>query len=102
MRDRSGFILAMLFGTLLLLSARASGEVATLISDPSASADGASESSEPYGYTRFNGVVYFTATDNEHGRELWRTDGTDAGTFLVADITPGSVDSSPNNYTVMG
>lgn len=33
--------------------------------------------------------VAFRACDQEHGNELWRSDGTAAGTFLVADIEPG-------------
>ena len=39
------------------------------------------------------GLLYFTALDWEHGYELWRTDGTAAGTRIVADIQPG-LDSS--------
>jgi ELWxxDGT repeat protein len=33
--------------------------------------------------------LYFTADDGEHGRELWVTDGTGAGTKLVKDIALG-------------
>lgn len=34
-------------------------------------------------------ILYFTANDGINGRELWRTDGTESGTYMVKDITPG-------------
>jgi ELWxxDGT repeat protein len=40
-----------------------------------------------------DGVSYFSATDPQHGAELWRTDGTAAGTTRLTDICPGSCDS---------
>lgn len=33
--------------------------------------------------------VFFTASDHVSGRELWRSDGTEAGTTRVADLVPG-------------
>ena len=42
-----------------------------------------------------NGDLYFSATDPAHGDELWRSDGTAAGTALVKDIHPGAAKSSP-------
>src|SRR5262249_11920119 len=42
--------------------------------------------SAPALMTLFNGQVYFSADDWYHGREIWRTDGTTAGTVLVKNI----------------
>ncbi len=40
-------------------------------------------------FTPFDGEVYFPAQDPDHGYELWRSDGTAAGTQLVVDALPG-------------
>jgi ELWxxDGT repeat protein len=49
----------------------------------------APQSSSPNGFTDVNGVMFFHAYDPVHGQELWKTDGTTAGTTLVKEITPG-------------
>ncbi len=36
-----------------------------------------------------NNVMYFIGNDGLSGFELWRTNGTEAGTYLVKDINPG-------------
>ncbi|MDO1447665.1 PA14 domain-containing protein [Rhodocytophaga aerolata] len=36
-----------------------------------------------------NGTLYFTAIDYTYGLELWKSNGTSAGTVLVKDIRPG-------------
>ncbi len=41
--------------------------------------------------------AYFTVGDLEHGRELWATDGTRAGTALVRNINPDG-DSVPHGF----
>src|SRR5262249_21985781 len=42
-----------------------------------------------------NGTLYFAANDSTHGPELWQSDGTAAGTTMVADINPGGGGSYP-------
>lgn len=39
------------------------------------------------------GALFFVANDRAHGSELWKTDGTPAGTVLVRDIRPGPASS---------
>ncbi|MBK7037965.1 MAG: T9SS type A sorting domain-containing protein [Bacteroidetes bacterium] len=37
----------------------------------------------------FNNELYFLAYDFAHGMEIWKTDGTEAGTHILKDINPG-------------
>lgn len=60
------------------------------------------QSSHPDEFVRVNGVSFFVGTDDKHGRELWKTDGTEAGTELVKDIYTGPDGSSPFNLTEVG
>ncbi len=55
--------------------------------------DRTEESSSPSGLTVLGGNILFTANDGIHGFELWRSDGTAAGTAMVADINPGNESS---------
>jgi ELWxxDGT repeat protein len=45
-----------------------------------------------------NGTFFFVGWDAAHGYELWKTDGTDAGTLMVKDINPGSASSLPSSF----
>jgi ELWxxDGT repeat protein len=48
------------------------------------------------------GVVLFAATDGSSGTELWQSDGSAAGTALVADLYAGSGSSNPSSLTRLG
>ena len=43
--------------------------------------------------------LVFAADDGVHGFELWISDGTDAGTEMLADLNPGPGDSNPQHFT---
>jgi ELWxxDGT repeat protein len=58
--------------------------------------------SYPTGLKAINGFCYFTADDSVNGYELWRSDGTSAGTTRQTQIAAGSLSSSPYSYAALG
>ena len=59
-------------------------------------------SSGPRYLTAVGNTLFFTANDPVNGTELWKSDGTAAGTVVVKDISPGSFSSFPSNLTAVG
>ena len=51
--------------------------------------------------TLVGNVVCFAANDGIHGRELWQTDGSTTGTFLVRDMQPGPIGSQLEGFHAM-
>ena len=60
----------------------------------------------PYPITRgqvfIGSTMFFSGDDYANGRELWAHDFDNSSSWMVADINPGSSDSSPDDFTVMG
>lgn len=56
-------------------------------------------SSNPEQLTALGGLLYFSAEAPDTGRELWRSDGTEAGTVMVTDLAPGAASSDPSSLT---
>src|SRR5262245_24933185 len=59
-------------------------------------------SSAPQNLVNVNGTLFFSADGGPQGRELWKSDGTAAGTVLVKDIVPGGTGSNPYQLTAAG
>ena len=64
-------------------------------------------SSYPSGLTAVGGTLFFTAVTRDTGTELWKSDGTAAGTVLVKDINTDTffgnpVGSNPGDLAAVG
>src|SRR5204862_226073 len=58
-------------------------------------------SSNPGSLMNASGTLFFSADDGVNGGELWKSDGTAAGTVMVADINT-SGGSGPSSLTCVG
>ena len=67
----------------------------TLVKNIYADSGSTPSSSSPTQLTNYNGALYFVADDGVNGRELWKSNGTDAGTVMVKDIHSGTYQYTP-------
>ncbi len=86
--------LTLLASALLGLAAFAAAETPYLVTDINSLPE-TSVGSFPEILGVVNGAAFVRATDDTTGQEVWRTDGTDSGTWKVADICPGTCGSDP-------
>ena len=68
-----------------------------MVADINTTAAGAS--ANPADLTNLDGTLFFRANDGTHGTQLWKSDGTSAGTVMVATINTGSAGATPDNLT---
>ncbi|MFN7560765.1 MAG: beta strand repeat-containing protein, partial [Prosthecobacter sp.] len=65
--------------------------------------NGTSTSSSITSLTNVNGTLFFAANDGTNGTELWKSDGTSAGTVMVSNINAtAGASSSPANLLAIG
>jgi ELWxxDGT repeat protein/VCBS repeat-containing protein len=67
----------------------------TLVKNIYADSGSTPSSSSPTQLTNYNGALYFVADDGVNGRELWKSNGTEAGTVMVKDIHSGTYQYTP-------
>src|SRR5439155_1764444 len=84
----------LLLGALLLLSVAAQAQFARLAKDINTSPS----SSSLAAFVEVAGVVFFIADNPATGAELWKSDGTAAGTVLVKDINARPSSSSLSTF----
>lgn len=77
-------------------SPSSSGLLKDIYFNPSATA------SNPDNFTVYNDTIYFAASNQVTGRELYKTDGTTVKTSIYYDINSGVANSDPDELNVLG
>src|SRR5687767_10956006 len=80
--------------TLLFFHFSVFGQTFSLLKDINPGSGGSSY----FNFTNVNGTLFFRPDDGVHGDELWKSNGTGAGTVLVKDINPGIAGSELQEF----
>ncbi len=91
---------ALPFLSLPFLFSPALAQQPVLVKDINTQTVGA-RSLNPQHLTDRNGTLYFVGNSDAQGRELWKSNGTTAGTTLVKDIAPGPGSSDITGLTLL-
>src|SRR5690349_20509667 len=83
---------------ILLLALPAWGQTPRLVEDINPNPE--SGDSNPEGFVALGDTAFFRAMDTTTGSELWRSDGTAAGTWRLTDIFQGDPSSTPVPFAV--
>jgi len=57
------------------------------------------DTSDPNSLANINGTLFFRAADEISGNEVWKSDGTEAGTVIVNNIAPLGARTQPFSPT---
>jgi len=85
----------------LLFYTQLSAQVPQVLKDINGLVTLHSQTTSGYNFKGYNGYVYFSAEDGFANYELWKTNGTEAGTVKVKEINPGTTASSPQSFIEM-
>ena len=83
---------------------KSTGDYATAVKDinPNSAGSFLNPGSDPAHFKSVGQFLYFAATENVNGRELWKSDGTEEGTTLVKDINHTGNSNPDNTVNVNG
>ena len=73
-----------------------------LVKDLNSSVTGPNRTAQTRTHAVMGGTLFFAGHEAATGTELWKSDGTEAGTVLVKNITPGPSSSDPGFFVVHG